>query len=964
MSPVFGRKVKLLHRLFLATDRIPTRGLIPAVAAALSVGFFGSPSARGALIVSRDGSIVYDSVNNVSWLANSNFAATNRFGIPLCTGPGTQTCINASGSMRYGAAAAWVQAMNAANYAGHNNWQLPTTPAHDSGCGRTGPTGANFGFGCSASAFGSLWNTLGIEAPNTAVPIPANSVGPFSNVQPYLYWSQSSAPPPAGNLTFSFATGWQGANTLPNFLYVLPMIPGKLPGTPPTTGNGLQVNPGGQTVYDPMTNITWLANANLAASNSFGLPVCQNPTTPALCVASDGAMTYASAAQFIANMNSANGTGYLGQTNWQLPTIDSNCPGYNCAGNQNPMGNLFYAQLNFSQGMAVAAAPNIAVGPFHNLQPYLYWTCQAASIQSACQANGPAPNFEWSFSFGSGFEGTDLLANDLYVTAYFAGAPADLCAYSLSAGGQTFSAAGGSGTITITTTAGCPWTVGAPPAGVILTSPASGMGSGTVTFQVAPNSGGDVSGSFTIAGQTFTIEQEASSIPGAGFVGSLAQVVSEGTWAMTLEALNLGTSPARIRMNLTRDNGSPMQMPLNFPQLPPVSGPLLASTLDRTLAAGALLVMTTNPDSSPTSQGWGQLLGTGTVSGFGIFSNPALKWDAVVPLESRSATTYILAFDNTGGLATGLAIANLGSSAANVAVVIRDDTGAQIGTESIPLVAFGHTSFLLAGQYPITENKRGTVEFDTPPGGQISALGLRANGPALTTLPVLAEVDSSGGSIPHILFNGGFTNNITLVNTGSINASTTLSFFADDGAPLSVPLFLPQSGESPTGTTLTRNIAPGASLLIQTVGQDSLASTEGSVQLSTNGNVSGFGIFRWTQFEQEASVPLETRNATSYVLPFDDTNGDSTGLAIANLANQAANVTVKISDDTGALVQTTSLLLNAEGHTSFMLPSTYSSAANIRGTVEFVAPAGGRISVIGLRATSQGTLTTIPVLAK
>ncbi len=31
----------------------------------------------------------------------------------------------------------------------------------------------------------------------------------------------------------------------------------------------------------------------------------------------------------------------------------------------------------------------------------------------------PAPNFEWSFSFGNGFLGTDLLANDLYVTAYF-----------------------------------------------------------------------------------------------------------------------------------------------------------------------------------------------------------------------------------------------------------------------------------------------------------------------------------------------------------------------------------------------------------------------------------------------------------------------------------------------------------------------------------------------------------------
>jgi hypothetical protein len=381
------------------------------------------PAASATLLLSLDGTTVYDIANNVSWLADANLPAVNRFGLPLCTGSGTQTCVNASGSMRYDAAVAWVQAMNAASYLGHSNWQLPTTPTNDSGCGKTGPNGSNFGFGCTASAFGSLWNALGLKAPDTAVPIPSNTVGPFSNFQPYLYWSQSGAPPPAGNFTFSFATGWQGANTLPNFLYVLPMLPGKLPGTPPATGNGLQINPGGQTVYDPVTNITWLANANLAATNTFGLPTCTDPTTPAICVAPDGAMTFAAASQFIGNMNTFNGVGYLDQTNWQLPTIASGCPGYNCAGNQNPMGNLFYGQLNFSQGMTVVTAPNIDVGPFNNIQPYLYWSCQAATIQDVCQPGGPVPNQEWSFSLGSGFEGTDLLANDLYVTAYFVGPP-------------------------------------------------------------------------------------------------------------------------------------------------------------------------------------------------------------------------------------------------------------------------------------------------------------------------------------------------------------------------------------------------------------------------------------------------------------------------------------------------------------------------------------------------------------
>ena len=52
------------------------------------------------------------------------------------------------------------------------------------------------------------------------------------------------------------------------------------------------------------------------------------------------------------------------------------------------------------------------------MQPYLYWSCQrAASGADACDG-APADNFQWSFSFGNGFEGTDVLANDLYVLVY------------------------------------------------------------------------------------------------------------------------------------------------------------------------------------------------------------------------------------------------------------------------------------------------------------------------------------------------------------------------------------------------------------------------------------------------------------------------------------------------------------------------------------------------------------------
>ena len=46
---------------------------------------------------------------------------------------------------------------------------------------------------------------------------------------------------------------------------------------------------------------------------------------------------------------------------------------------------------------------------------------RGAAIQGGCQSAAPSPGFEWSFSFGNGFLGTDLLENDLYVSAYFLG---------------------------------------------------------------------------------------------------------------------------------------------------------------------------------------------------------------------------------------------------------------------------------------------------------------------------------------------------------------------------------------------------------------------------------------------------------------------------------------------------------------------------------------------------------------
>ena len=95
----------------------------------------------------------------------------------------------------------------------------------------------------------------------------------------------------------------------------------------------------------------------------------------------------------------------------------------------------------------------------------------------------------------------------------------------------------------------------------------------------------------------------------------------------------------------------------------------------------------------------------------------------------------------------------------------------------------------------------------------------------------------------------------------------------------------------------------------------------GSAQLSATGPVDGFAIFHQIQTTQEAVVPMETRNASSYLLAFDNTNGLVLGVALENVSAQDAVIPVIVRDETGVVISTqkTSISLGGNGHTSFVL---------------------------------------------
>lgn len=157
---------------------------------------------------------------------------------------------------------------------------------------------------------------------------------------------------------------------------------------------------GGQAVYDTDLNITWLANANLAATNTFGVVGIRDGVSFA-----PGQMQWNTAQSWIAAMNGAN---YLGFNDWRQPGTlqpDASCTantgasyGYNCTGSE--MGHLFY-----SEGLNNPNSSNY--GLFSNVQvTYSSGTTYALD-----------PNFAWSFGMGDGYQITSHKPNYDWVWA-------------------------------------------------------------------------------------------------------------------------------------------------------------------------------------------------------------------------------------------------------------------------------------------------------------------------------------------------------------------------------------------------------------------------------------------------------------------------------------------------------------------------------------------------------------------
>ena len=116
---------------------------------------------------------------------------------------------------------------------------------------------------------------------------------------------------------------------------------------------------------------------------------------------------------------------------------------------------------------------------------------------------------------------------------------AEGCAYAIAPTSFSAPAAGGAGSIAVTTTAGCPWTALSNAPWLTL-SQASGAGPGAVAFSVAASAGIARTGTAVVAGQTFTVTQA----PGCAYeVQPAAHAIGAGGGNLSLSVSTAASCP-------------------------------------------------------------------------------------------------------------------------------------------------------------------------------------------------------------------------------------------------------------------------------------------------------------------------------------------------------------------------------------------------------------------------------------
>jgi len=233
-----------------------------------------------------------------------------------------------------------------------------------------------------------------------------------------------------------------------------------------------------------------------------------------------------------------------------------------------------------------------------------------------------------------------------------------------------------------------------------------------------------------------------------------------------------------------------------------------------------------------------------------------------------------------------------------------------------------------------------------------SMMALSSQTFSLTILPSALDF-TSALRVAQVVDGGGFVTQFAIVNLDTSEVSFQGRFWDDNGNAMSLPLTNGAVGD------LAGTLAPGATAFARTSG-NSAPLLQGWAEIASTGRTGVLAIFRLAtpgKPDSEATV-IGTRSGGNIFLPFDNTLGFATGVAVSNTnPAQSVNVTMIFTSDSGVQTEA-AITLQPHGHTAFVMPTAYPATAAMRGSIRFV-PSSPDIAVVGLRFSPNNSFTSL-----
>ena len=310
-------------------------------------------------------------------------------------------------------------------------------------------------------------------------------------------------------------------------------------------------------------------------------------------------------------------------------------------------------------------------------------------------------------------------------------------------------------------------------------------------------------------------------------------------------------------------------------------------------ANGMPLCTATNDQQYPALRA----VNTGIIAGWRDFRNSGSSGYDIYAQRVASSERYFPHFDTTAGAWwTGGAFANANGGAANVTVTAFAPAGNQVANSPIPLAANGQTSFMVKDQLNLTG--KGWLQINADK--QITGLEIFGNIASGSLAGLSAARKPTDKMIfSHFDTTAAWWTGIALANPNGVPANVRISAFNQAGTQIGndATITLPANGQT--------------SFLVK----DQLGVTgTGWIGVMSDRPIVGLEIFGNNQSGQITGVQASTLpDVDLYLAHFDTTALWWTGIALVNLGDVQATVTITAYNQAGNVIGTTTITIPALG---------------------------------------------------